>query len=146
MIQHILKNEFENKSVLDMGCGTGVLAILTEMKGSKLIDAIDIDNWCYTNSLENAARNKCKNISVYQGDASLLKAKVYNVVIANINRNILLKDISKYAACLQKEGVLFLSGFYENDIPIIEAECNEHKLNLVETIERNNWVSLKFVN
>jgi ribosomal protein L11 methyltransferase len=146
MIQHILKNEFENKSVLDMGCGTGVLAILTEMKGAKLIDAIDIDNWCYTNSLENVARNKCKNISVYQGDASLLKAKAYNVVIANINRNILLKDISKYANCLQKKGMLFLSGFYENDIPIIEAECNNHKLNLVETIVRNNWVSLKFVN
>lgn len=146
MIQHILKNDFEEKSVLDMGCGTGVLAILAEMKGAKSIDAIDIDNWCYTNSLENVARNKCKHISVYQGDASLLKGKAYNVIIANINRNILLKDISKYVQCLHENGMLFLSGFYKNDIPIIEAECNKHKLNLVKTIERNNWVSLKFVN
>jgi ribosomal protein L11 methyltransferase len=146
MIQHILNNEFANKSVLDLGCGTGVLAILAEMKGAKPVDAIDIDNWCYTNSLENVARNKCKHISVYQGDASLLNEKDYNVVIANINRNILLSDISKYANCLIKNGMLFLSGFYENDIPIIETECNKHKLNLVETIERNNWVSLKFVN
>jgi ribosomal protein L11 methyltransferase len=146
MLQHILNNEFENKSVLDMGCGTGVLAILAEMKGAKPVDAIDIDNWCYLNSLENVKRNNCKHVTVYEGDSSLLEGKAYQVIIANINRNILLADMSKYAACLQKEGVLFLSGFYENDIPIIGAECNKHKLNLVETIERNNWVSLKFVN
>jgi len=108
MIQHILNNELTNKSVLDMGCGTGVLAILAEMKGAKPIDAIDIDNWCYTNSLENVARNKCKHISVFEGDAALLKNRVYDVVFANINRNILLKDISKYADCLQKNGILFL--------------------------------------
>lgn len=146
MIQHILNNELTNKSVLDMGCGTGVLAILVEMKGAKPIDAIDIDNWCYTNRLENVARNKCKHISVYQGDASLLTGKTYDVVIANINRNILLDDISKYADCLQKKGMLFLSGFYENDIPIIEAECNVHGLKLKDKLLRNNWVSLKFVN
>jgi ribosomal protein L11 methyltransferase len=146
MIQHIINNELTNKSVLDMGCGTGVLAILAEMKGAKPIDAIDIDNWCYTNSLENIARNKCKHISVYQGDASLLKSKTYDVVLANINRNILLSDISKYANCLQKKGMLFLSGFYENDIPIIEAECNTNGLKLEDKLKRNNWVSLKFIN
>ena len=146
MIQHILNNELTNKSVLDMGCGTGVLAILANLKGAKPIDAIDIDNWCYTNSLENIARNKCKHISVYQGDASLLKDKTYDVIIANINRNILLSDISKYAGCLQKKGILFLSGFYENDIPTIEAECNVHGLKLEDKLQRNNWVSLKFVN
>ncbi|NOY48682.1 MAG: 50S ribosomal protein L11 methyltransferase [Chlorobi bacterium] len=146
MIQHIINNELTNKSVLDMGCGTGVLAILAEMKGAKPIDAIDIDNWCYTNSLENVARNKCKHISVYQGDASLLKNKTYDVVLANINRNILLSDISKYANCLQKKGMLFLSGFYENDIPIIEAECNTNGLKLEDKLKRNNWVSLKFIN
>ncbi len=146
MIQHIINNELTNKSVLDMGCGTGVLAILAEMKGAKPIDAIDIDNWCYTNSLENVARNKCKHISVYQGDASLLKSKTYDVVLANINRNILLSDISKYANCLQKKGMLFLSGFYENDIPIIEAACNTNGLKLEDKLQRNNWVSLKFIN
>ena len=146
MIQHILNTDFENKSVLDMGCGTGVLAILTEMKGANAIDAIDIDNCCYLNSLENVERNNCKYISVFEGDASLLVDKSYDIIIANINRNILLKDISIYSSCLAKNGILLLSGFYNNDIPVIEAECGEYKLKLDETLQRNNWVSLKFIN
>ena len=146
MIQHILNNDFKDKSVLDMGCGTGVLAILAEMKGAINIDAIDIDNWCYINSLENVERNNCKHISVFEGDASLLNEKKFDIIIANINRNILLADISKYAACLNKEGQLFLSGFYIHDIPIIEKECSKYGLKLQESLERNNWVSLKFIN
>ena len=145
MIQHILKNDFKNKSVLDMGCGPGVLAILAEKRGAKPIDAIDIDNWCYINSIENVERNNCSNITVYEGDASLLTGKKYDIIIANINRNILLKDMQTYASCLNKNGVLFLSGFYNNDIPIIEAECNKQMLKLDEKLERNNWVSLKFL-
>ena len=145
MIQHILKNDFKNKTVLDMGCGTGVLAILAEKRGAKPIDAIDIDNWCYLNSIENVERNNCKNISVFEGDSSLLKDKKYDIIIANINRNILLKDMHIYASCLNKNGVLFLSGFYNNDIPIIEEECKKHMLKLDEKLERNNWVSLKFL-
>jgi ribosomal protein L11 methyltransferase len=146
MLQHILKNDFTDKSVLDIGCGTGVLAILAEMKGAKLLDAIDIDNWCYLNSLENIERNNCKHISVFEGDANLIEGKKYNVIIANINRNILLRDIPEYAKCLNINGTLFLSGFYKEDIPIIETECNKRNLNLVKTIERNKWISLKFVN
>lgn len=146
MIQHILNNDFKNKSVLDMGCGTGVLAILAEMKGAAKIDAIDIDSWCYLNSLENVERNNCKHISVYEGDSSLLEGKKYDVLIANINRNILLADMSKYAACLEKEGILLLSGFYSQDIPLIEEACSKYGLHLKESLERNNWVSLKFIN
>ena len=146
MIQHILKNDFKGKSVLDMGCGTGVLAILAEMKGAKTLDAIDIDNWCYLNSLENVGRNKCRHINVVEGDASLLKGKNYDVIIANINRNILLNDIPKYVESLNKDGLLFLSGFYEEDISLIEATCNEHMLKLDEKIKKNNWVALKFLN
>ncbi|MFK7783181.1 50S ribosomal protein L11 methyltransferase, partial [Psychroserpens sp.] len=144
MIQHILKNEFKNKSVLDMGCGTGVLAILAEMKGAKPIDAIDYDNWCYLNSLENVERNNAKHITVLEGDASVLPGRTYDVVIANINRNILLKDMKTYIDTLSEKGVLFLSGFYNDDISIIENECNKFGLNHVETLERNNWVALKF--
>ncbi|RAJ13265.1 50S ribosomal protein L11 methyltransferase [Olleya aquimaris] len=144
MIQHILKNDFKDKSVLDMGCGTAVLAILAEMKGANAIDAIDIDNWCYLNSLENVERNNCKHISVSEGDASLLTGKKYDVVIANINRNILLNDIKTYAACLNPKGSLYLSGFYDTDIPLIEKECNAHQLFLKDTLKRNNWVALKF--
>ncbi|MCL4112452.1 UNVERIFIED_CONTAM: hypothetical protein GTU68_046978 [Idotea baltica] len=146
MIQYILKNDFKNKSVLDMGCGTGVLAILAEKMGATKIDAIDIDNWCYLNSLENVERNNCSNISVLEGDASLLKENKYDIIIANINRNILLNDLKTYIACLNPNGILFLSGFYNNDIPIIEAECNKYVLKLNEKIEKNNWVALKFLN
>jgi len=146
MIQYILKNDFNGKSVLDMGCGTGVLAILSEMKGAKLIDAIDIDNWCYLNSLENIERNNCKNITVLEDDASLLKERNYDIIIANINRNILIDDLSIYVNSLNKGGILFLSGFYESDISVIEDECNRHMLKLNEKIEKNNWVALKFLN
>jgi ribosomal protein L11 methyltransferase len=144
MIQHILKNDFKNKSVLDMGCGTGVLAILAEMKGANSLDAIDCDNWCYLNSLENVERNNCKNITVIEGDVSALENKHYDIIIANINRNILMNDMVTYAKCLNPNGLLFLSGFYNDDIPIIEAECNKYGLNRVETLERNEWVALKF--
>ncbi|WP_405576445.1 50S ribosomal protein L11 methyltransferase [Winogradskyella sp. Asnod2-B02-A] len=146
MIQHILRNDFENKSVLDMGCGTGVLAILAERVGAVKLDAIDIDNWCYLNSIENVERNDCSNISVYEGDATLLDGKKYDSIIANINRNILLSDIGSYAKCLNPNGTLFLSGFYEEDIPLIETECNKYMLKLKETIQKDKWVSLKFIN
>ena len=146
MVQHLLKLDIENKKVLDMGCGTGILAIFAEMKGAKPIDAIDIDNWCYENSLENVTRNNCENISVYEGDASLLVAKKYDLIIANINRNILLMDMNVYANCLDENGVLLLSGFYEEDIPVIDAEVSKHGLKLETFIQRNNWVALKYNN
>ncbi|NCT18813.1 MAG: 50S ribosomal protein L11 methyltransferase [Flavobacteriaceae bacterium CG_4_8_14_3_um_filter_34_10] len=146
MIQHILKNNWESKKVLDMGCGTAVLAILAEMKGAKAIDAIDIDNWCYENSLENVERNHCKHITVYEGDAALLKGKKYDTIIANINRNILLQDMASYADSLHANGELYLSGFYVEDLPLITAECNKHGLTYVENLERNRWVGVKFVN
>jgi ribosomal protein L11 methyltransferase len=145
MIQHILKNDFKDKSVLDMGCGTGVLAILAELKGAKPIDAIDYDNWCYLNSLENVERNNCKHITVIEGDASVLKNK-YDIIIANINRNILLQDMATYSSCLNKNGMLFLSGFYEDDASLIISECEKYLLKFEEKLERNNWVSLKFLN
>ncbi len=146
MIQHILKNDLKDKSVLDMGCGTGVLAILAEMKGANPIDAVDFDNWCYLNSIENVERNNCKHITVIEGDASVLINKKYDIIIANINRNILLNDMAIYAACLNKKGLLFLSGFYNDDIPMLQEACEKHMLKFQEKLERNNWVSLKFLN
>jgi ribosomal protein L11 methyltransferase len=146
MIQHLLETDVTNMKTLDMGCGTAILAILAEMKGAEPIDAIDIDNWCYLNSIENADRNNCHEISVYEGDAALLKGKNYDLIIANINRNILLNDMQHYVACLNKNGILLLSGFYTEDIPFIDAYCTEKGLTLVKKLERNNWTSLKYVN
>jgi len=143
MIQHLMDLDLEGKSVLDMGCGTGILAIFAEMKGAKQLDAIDIDNWCYENSLENVKRNHCENISVFEGDASLLKDKKYDVIIANINRNILLQDIRTYAQSLNEKGTLLLSGFYTEDIPVIEEEASKYNLKLMKKLTRNNWVGLK---
>lgn len=146
MVQHLLQLDLKDKKVLDMGCGTGILAIFAEMKGAKPLDAIDIDTWCYENSIENVERNECKNISVYEGDASLLKSKKYDVIIANINRNILLMDMEVYANCLNENGVLLLSGFYKEDIPTIDAAVAKCGLKLEATIQRNNWVALKYNN
>ena len=144
MVQHLLALDLDTKKVLDMGCGTGILAIFAEMKGAKPIDAIDIDSWCYENSLENIQRNNCNHITVYEGDASLLKEK-YDVIIANINRNILLSDMKTYTDCLNENGVLLLSGFYKEDIVIIEDEVTKHGVTFETMIQRNNWVALKYV-
>ena len=144
MVQHLLQLKLENKKVLDMGCGTGILAIFAEMRGAKPTDAIDIDNWCYLNSIENVARNNCEHISVFEGDSTLLTDKKYDVIIANINRNILLMDMEIYTNCLNEKGVLLLSGFYKEDIPMIDAEVSKYQLKLETNLERNNWVALKY--
>lgn len=146
MIQHLLEMDVNGLKTLDMGCGTAILAILAEMKGAQPIDAIDIDNWCYLNSIENAERNNCKHISVYEGDAALLQGKKYDLIIANINRNILLNDMQSYVDCLNAGGTILFSGFYEEDIPFIDNSCTEKGLTYIKKFQRNNWVSLKYVN
>lgn len=144
MLQHILENDFQDKTVLDMGCGTAVLAILAEMRGAKSVDAIDIDEWCFENSEENIEKNNCRNISVFLGGAELLENRNYDVIIANINRNILLQDMDAYRNSLKSGGDLYLSGFYIEDLPIIEERCNNLGLKLVNHKERNKWIAAKF--
>ena len=143
MISFILANEFTDYSVCDIGSGTGVLAILAEQRGANRIDAIDIDNWCYLNSLENIERNNSKNINVFEGEVKKLKNLRYDSIFANINLNVLLNDISIYAKMLNKNGVLYLSGFYKKDINKIEQEARISSLKLIETKQKNDWVSLK---
>jgi ribosomal protein L11 methyltransferase len=145
MLQHLLDMEFQDKSVLDMGSGTGVLAILAAMRGASSIDAIDIDNWCYLNAKENVERNKVGHINVFEGDASLLKAQRYDIIIANINRNILLEDIGNYVCCLNPKGVLLLSGFYKSDLDMISRKCAGEGLLFEKNFEKNNWVAAKYV-
>ncbi|MBG27015.1 MULTISPECIES: 50S ribosomal protein L11 methyltransferase [Croceibacter] len=145
MIQHILKDDFIGKKVLDMGCGTAVLAILAEMRGAEPLDAIDIDEWCYLNSIENAERNNCTKITVEQGDASLLSNRKYDIIIANINRNILLNDMKTYANCLSKDGIIYLSGFYDEDLDLIKSECTNQGLTYVNHYVKDQWVAAKFI-
>ncbi len=144
MLQFILENNFKGKTVLDMGCGTAVLAILAEMRGASNLDAIDIDEWCFENSMENIQRNNCENISVLLGDASLLSGRKYDVIIANINRNILLNDLPTYRKSFNEDCELYLSGFYAEDLPIITESCNKLGLTFVGNKEKNNWVAAKF--
>ena len=144
MLQFLLENDFKNKTVLDMGCGTAVLAILAEMRGASKLDAIDIDEWCFENSMENIQRNNSENISVYLGNASLLEGKKYDVIIANINRNILLNDMETYRTCLEMGGELYLSGFYTEDLQVITECCNNLGFSFVENKEKNKWVAAKF--
>jgi len=146
MLQLILENDFENKTVLDIGCGTSVLAILAEKRGANKLDAIDIDAWCVENSEENITRNDCTLISVQQGDASLLSSEpTYHTIIANINRNILLNDIPKYVSTMLPKGELYLSGFYKEDLQMITECCNKNGLQFVENKEKNNWIAAKYV-
>jgi len=145
MIQHILKDDMRKKSVLDMGCGTGVLAILAAMKGAEPVEAIDIDNWCYLNTLENIERNNCPDIKVEEGDAALLSGRSYDIIIANINRNILLNDLPTYADCLTENGEIYLSGFYEEDLEVITEKCKDLGLNFDNHFVRENWTAAKFV-
>lgn len=145
MIQHLLAMDVTGLKTLDMGCGTALLAILAAMKGAQPIDAIDIDNWCYLNSIENAARNGCQHITVEEGDAALLPGRFYDLIIANINRNILLNDMPTYIDCLRPNGTLLLSGFYIDDIPYLDTACTENGLVFVKKLERNNWASLSYI-
>ena len=128
-----------------MGCGTAVLAILAEMRGAKKVTAIDIDEWAYNNALENIALNNMSAISVSCGGAELLGEETFDVILANINRNILLQDIAIYTQVLNEGGILMVSGFYEEDLPIILNKCQENGLKYLHFLEQNNWVSVVLV-
>jgi len=145
VIGQLLLMDLEGKTLLDMGCGTAVLAILAAMRGAKDIVAIDIDTWCTENSIENIAINNISGIEVKLGGAELLEGLHFDIILANINRNILLADMEQYAACLSSGGELYMSGFYVEDIPLIEAEAIRNGLKLTYYKEKNNWVVVKTV-
>jgi len=145
VIGRLLQMDLQDKTLLDMGCGTAVLAILAAMRGAKDIVAIDIDTWCTENSIENIEMNNIHGIDVQLGGAELLAGLHFDIILANINRNILLADMEQYAACLSSGGELYMSGFYVQDIPLIEAEANRNGLILIDYHEKNNWVAVKTV-
>ena len=144
MLQQLLPLSLEGTKVLDMGCGTGILAIMAALRGAHDITAIDIDPWCVENATENVQQNNCSFITIKEGDVSLITGEQYNLILANINRNILLSDIPAYTQALLPQGLLLVSGFYVEDLPAIKEKCQEVGLTYLSHIERNRWVSAKF--
>ena len=146
IIGELLDADLQGKNVLDMGCGTSILAILARMRGAASCTAIDIDDWCVRNSLENIDLNHIEGIQVYQGDASSLADKgPFDVVIANINRNILLADMGHYTARMNQGATLFISGFYTEDIPVLQAEAERLGLRYDRQREKNRWAAVRFI-
>ena len=143
MLQQLLPLSLEDTKVLDMGCGTGILAIMAALRGARDITAIDIDPWCVENATENVQQNNCSFITIKEGDVSLIAGEQYKLILANINRNILLSDIPAYTQALLPQGLLLVSGFYEEDLPAIKEKCQEVGLTYLSHIERNRWVSAK---
>ena len=145
MISYLLKTDVKGKDVLDMGCGTAVLAILAGMKGAKNITAIDIDPWPVENAKENARNNNVLQIEVIMGGEEQLGEKMFDVILANINRNVLLADMATYSKVLNINGTLFLSGFYKEDLEQITNTAFENGLELVSFETKNNWTGAKFL-
>lgn len=147
MIARLLDEEVRGRVVLDMGCGTGILAILARRRGAARCVAVDYDEWCVRNTLDNIALNRVDEIEVVHGDAGVLASysNVFDLIVANINRNILLADLPRYVPTLKRGGWLYVSGFYSDDTPKI-CDCAE-RLGLectdVRTLDR--WDCVKFV-
>lgn len=145
MLQYLLELDLEGKTVLDMGCGTGILGIFAHIKKARQVLAIDIDPWCYENTLENVEKNQCKGVQVQRGDASLLTQKQpFDVVIANINRRILLQDLSAYVGVMQPMAWLLLSGFYKADVPLLNKVATAEGLILKDMHHRDDWTLLAY--
>ena len=146
ILGELLDADLKGKSVLDMGCGTSILAILASMRGADPVTAIDIDDWCVNNSRDNIALNNIHNITVELGDASLLEGRQpFDVIIANINRNILMNDMSAYTNCMHSGSEIYMSGFYVEDIPVLREKAESLGLEFVHHREKNNWAAVKFI-
>ena len=145
MIQYLLSMDVTAKSLLDMGSGTAVLAILSRMKGASPVSAYDNDEWAFNNALENVQSNNFADIEVLLGDSSLLAGKKFDIILANINRNILLNDIPAYRKSLNTGGMLIMSGFYSEDLLLIEAKANATGLKIASKHIENNWTAACFV-
>jgi ribosomal protein L11 methyltransferase len=146
MMQYILSSDLEGKKVLDMGCGTGILAILASKKGANTLLAIDNDEVCYQSTLENASLNHITNLEAACGGKEIIPESTFDVILANINRNILLDQINTYAGVLISGGSIFFSGFYETpDLEMIEQECKKFNIIYKDHKKMGDWVAAHFI-
>jgi len=142
--EQILNIDLSGKTVLDMGCGTGILGMLASLKGAKSVTAIDIDSWSFESTVENARLNNIFNLEAKLGDASLLGNESFEIIFANIHKNVIINDLPIYESVLQSGGKIYLSGFYTHDMPDVKSKAES--LGLIETgfQEKNNWVVYTF--
>ncbi|WP_295654554.1 50S ribosomal protein L11 methyltransferase [uncultured Mucilaginibacter sp.] len=145
MMEWMLETNYVDKTVLDMGCGTGILAILASKMGAKQVTAIDYDEVCYDSTIENAQLNNINNIIPLCGSKEAIPDEVYDIILANINRNILLDQMARYTEVLKPGGEIYFSGFYESpDLGIITAEAKRLGLTYIAHKKDKEWVSAKF--
>lgn len=145
ILKEILTLDLENKTVLDMGCGTGILAILASMRGAKQVTAIDNDDWVIDNVLENIEINKTSNVSVLIGDFNIEFPLIYDVIFANINKNALLQGLANLSKVIKKDGLLILSGLYIADKEAMLKEAAKQGFAFVSDSVKGKWIALKFI-
>ncbi len=145
VVSQLLKLDLKGKRVCDMGCGTGILGILSSKMDAQSVLAIDTDQWAVENSLENIDTNKVTGIVVKKGDVQQLAGNSFHVILANINRNVLLSDMEQYVRSLTKEGILIVSGFFDMDAPRIKAKAEDLGLEMLEDSYKNKWAMLCLV-
>ena len=145
MANALFELESMPRNILDMGSGTGVLAIIAEKLGAKEILAIDIEDWSVENAIENAERNQCKNIDVKCGNVDLLIKQKFGLIIANINKNVLTSHMEQYALSLEKEGILLLSGFFESDVADLVNFASQFGLEKIEVYSKETWAGIKLI-
>jgi ribosomal protein L11 methyltransferase len=145
MAEQILNMDLADKTVLDMGCGTGILGMLASLKGAKSVMAIDIDKWSFESTVENSRLNNIQNLDAKLGDASLLGDEKFGIIFANIHKNVIVSDLPVYESVLQSGGQLYLSGFYTHDMPDVKAKAESLGLQETGFQEKNNWVVYSFI-
>ena len=144
MIKLISKINMQGKTVLDVGCGTGVLGILSAMMGAKSVTALDINEWAYENTIENAKKNNVENIYVSLGGIDTVGDQFFDILLANITRNVLLAEIPTYSHFLVKGGILLLSGFLNSDLAKISEQCKINYLSSDSHVQKKDWIAAKF--
>ncbi len=143
MLTFLLDSDVTNRSVLDMGSGTGVLAIAAAKRGAKFVKAIDIESWAYQNTVHNAGLNHVQ-VDVEKGDVSAIKQHCFDLILANINKNVLLRDMKAYCDALETNGELMLSGFFQTDVSEIQSAAEQCGMKMVNQIDREGWAALYF--